>query len=366
MFQKKIICVHHLDDFSGSPRVLANVMEGLKNEGWELILLTNRQSEGFLKKLEVPQILFDYTFKSDKIKRLQALFLAEWSMFRHIWQFRNEKIVVYINTLLPFGAALGAWATGQKVVYHFHEATVPFAPLRWLVKKTARLTATKGIFVSKYLQENTPLLPQKDTIVAYNGLSADFWDKATAALPERNGKQTHRNLLMLCSLKDYKGIPEYLALATQMPDYQFDLVVNAEQNEIEDYFKMLQNPENFTVFAKQSDTDRFYRKADVVLNLSRPEGWIESFGMTLIEALAYGIPLIGPEIGGPTEIIIEERNGFCINGTNLPKLREVVQQLTHDAEKYVYYSANARESALKFRSNHTQQKIYDLLSSVTK
>jgi L-malate glycosyltransferase len=365
MSQKKIICVHHLDDFSGSPRVLANVMEGLKKEGWDLTLMTNRQSEGFLKQLDVPQLLFDYTFKSDKIKRLQALFMAEWAMFRHIWQFRNEKVLVYINTLLPFGAALGAWMTGQKVVYHFHEATVPFAPLRWLVKKTARLTATKGIFVSEYLQENTPLLPKKDTIVAYNGLSAEFWDKATAALPERQSKQSHRNILMLCSLKDYKGIPEYLALANEMPDYHFDLVVNAEQNELEDYFKTNKKPENLTAFAKQSDTDQFYRKADVVLNLSRPEGWVESFGMTLIEALAYGIPLIGPEIGGPTEIIEEGINGFCINGTNLQKLKESTQQLTHDAIKYAYYSTNARESALKFHSFNTQQKIYDLLVDVT-
>jgi L-malate glycosyltransferase len=365
MRKSKIICVHHLDDFSGSPRVLANIMEGLIAQGWEVTLLTNRQSEGFLKQLKVPQLLFDYSFKSDKIKRLQALFMAELAMFRHVWHFRNEKTVVYINTLLPFGAALSAWATGQKVVYHFHEATVPFAPLRWLAKSTARLTATKGIFVSEYLQKNTALLSQKDTIVAYNGLGDDFWEKATLAFAERKSKEYYKNILMLCSLKDYKGIPEFVALAQKMPSYNFELVVNAEKNEIENYFSNYPKIDNLQVFSKQSEVDSFYRRADVVLNLSRPDGWIESFGMTLVEALAYGIPVIGPTIGGPTEIIDDGKNGFVINGTDLIKLMKSIQQITYDPKIYQSFVVQARASAMKFQSKHTQQVIYDALISVT-
>jgi L-malate glycosyltransferase len=365
MNKPKIICVHHLDDFSGSPRVLSNVIGGLQQEGWEVILMTNRQSEGFLKQIEVKKLLFDYDFQLNKIKRISVLAAAQWAMFRHVLRFRNTETLIYINTLLPFGAALGAWMTGQKVVYHFHEVTIPFAPLRWIAKGVAKLTATKGIFVSEYLQKSIELLPKSDTIVAYNGLSHAFWEKATEALPERNLRKTHKNILMLCSLKDYKGIPEFIALAKQMPSFHFELVVNASEVEIENYFKSHQKSQNLQVFPCQSDTDAFYRRADVVLNLSRPEGWIESFGMTLVEALSYGIPVIGPNIGGPEEIISDNFNGFKINGTNIERLTSCVQQLTYDTKTYEWYAANARVSAQKYQSKVVQQLIYSTLISVT-
>jgi L-malate glycosyltransferase len=365
MNKPKIICVHHLDDFSGSPRVLANVIEGLQQEGWEVTLMTNRQSEGFLKQIDVKKLLFDYDFHLNKIKRVSVLANAQYAMFKHILRFRNTKTIVYINTLLPFGAALGAWLTGQKVVYHFHEVTIPFAPLRWIAKSVAKLTASKGIFVSAYLQKNIKLLPTIDTIVAYNGLSADFWEKATDALAERRLKKTHKNILMLCSLKDYKGIPEYIALAKQMPAFRFELVVNASEKEIENYLNHHQISQNLQIFPCQSDTDAFYRRADVVLNLSRPEGWIESFGMTLVEALAYGIPVIGPEIGGPEEIITDNVNGFKINGTNLEKLTYCIQQLTYESKTYEWYSVNARISAQKYQVKEVQQLIYSTLIGVT-
>jgi L-malate glycosyltransferase len=365
MNKPKIICVHHLDDFSGSPRVLANVIEGLQQQNWEVILMTNRQSEGFLKQLNVKKVLFDYDFHKNKFKRISVLAAAQWAMFRAILRFRNEKVVVYINTLLPFGAALGAWITGQKVVYHFHEVTIPFAPLRWIAKSVAKLTATKGIFVSEYLQKSIDLLPKSDTIVAYNGLNPDFWEKATNALPDRSLLKVRQNILMLCSLKDYKGIPEFIALAKQMPTYNFELVINSSLADIKIYFKNHQKSHNLQVFPSQSDTDSFYRRADMVLNLSRPEGWIESFGMTLVEAFAYGIPVIGPEIGGPEEIISDNYNGFKINGTNLEKLKICIQQCTADAKLYIRYANNARESAHKYQSKVVQQLIYSTLIGVT-
>jgi L-malate glycosyltransferase len=365
MNKPKIICVHHLDDFSGSPRVLANVIVGLQQEGWEVTLMTNRQSEGFLKQIDVKKLLFDYDFHLNKIKRMNVLAKAQYAMFRHVLRFRNTETLVYINTLLPFGAALGAWLTGQKVVYHFHEVTIPFAPLRLIAKSVAKLTATKGIFVSAYLQKNINILPKIDTIVAYNGLSTDFWEKSTYALPDRMQKKTHKNILMLCSLKDYKGIPDFITLANKMPTFHFELVVNANEKEIENYLNNHKSSQNLQVFPCQSDTDAFYRRADVVLNLSRPEGWIESFGMTLVEALAYGIPVIGPEIGGPEEIIIDNFNGFKINGTNFEKLTSCIQQLTCDAKTYEQYAANARESAQKYQAKEVQQLIYNTLISVT-
>ena len=44
-------------------------------------------------------------------------------------------------------------------------------------------------------------------------------------------------------------------------------------------------------------------KASVCLNLSQQPDWVETFGLTIWEALTQGTPVIVPDVGGPLEII---------------------------------------------------------------
>ncbi len=52
-----------------------------------------------------------------------------------------------------------------------------------------------------------------------------------------------------------------------------------------------------------------YKKHDVYINLAR----IESFGITIIEAIACGLPVISFNTKGANEIIINNKNGFLID-----------------------------------------------------
>lgn len=359
-----VVCVHHLDDFSGSPRVLANVVEGLVERGWSVELWTNRQSEGFLKKLDVPQHLFDYTFHESKTRRLLALAGAQWAIFRGIWKYRNRDVIIYVNTLLPFAAAFAGWLMGKKVVYHLHEATVPFAPLRWVSKTIARLTADRALFVSSFLKGAMPLVGEQRARVVPNGLNREFWEKASVGFLEKKEKTERRDVLMLCSLKSYKGIPEFVRLARQMPDYRFQLVLNATWDEIRAFFADENLPENLVIFPRQSNVDSFYREADVVLNLSRPGAWVESFGMTIIEAMAYGIPVIGPETGGPAEIIAQGSNGFCVDSADTDTLANTIRNMTENDQKYTHFREFARLTASHYRAENMQQSIITALSNL--
>ena len=50
-------------------------------------------------------------------------FAQTW-LFAKLFFKINSRDTVYINTLLPFGAALAAKLRGCKVVYHVHEVSV--------------------------------------------------------------------------------------------------------------------------------------------------------------------------------------------------------------------------------------------------
>ena len=365
-----IVFTHLLDDLSGSPRVLASVIEGLRERGWPVEIWTSQSGgDGFLRALPVQKHLYDYHFFENKWKRLAALIQAQVCIFRGLWQYRHQSVVIYVNTLLPFGAALAGWLMGKKVVYHLHEATVKPAPLRWLLRGVARLTASRAIYVSKYLETEMSLGEGVCPVVVPNGLADDFWKKATRAYASRpmpdEARSRPTNCLMICSLKAYKGVHEFVELARAMPERRFRLILNADLDDIRAFFDWEKLPANLVIFPRQSDVHGFYREADVVLNLSRPDGWVESFGMTLLEAMAYGLPVIGPTVGGQKEFVRSGWNGFLVDSADTPGLIRAVRELTRNIDGWQFYSANARESASRLRAGQMQDAIAQTLEGLT-
>ena len=121
---KNIVCFHLFNDYSGSPQVLRTVIEGLLKKGYNVDLVTSRG--GVLDELEGKENLrmrqYNYRFARNKLVRcmryawvqLQVFFIALGYMFR-------KDTVIYINTILPIGAAIGGRLACKKVVYHYHE-----------------------------------------------------------------------------------------------------------------------------------------------------------------------------------------------------------------------------------------------------
>ena len=120
---KKIVCIHLYNDFSGSPLVLSTAIKGLIKKGNKVTVLTS-DSEGFLSNLPAEKVTIPYQFQANKFLRLLALFYNQWLVFCYVLKFRKEDVVIYINTLLPFGGALAGRLIGKKVIYHVHETSI--------------------------------------------------------------------------------------------------------------------------------------------------------------------------------------------------------------------------------------------------
>ncbi len=336
---KKVVCIHLYNDFSGSPLVLSTAIKGLLKKGNEVALLTSG-SEGFLSNLETENITIPYEFQANKFLRLLALLYNQYLVFCEILKFRKEDVVIYINTLLPFGAALAGKLTGKKVIYHIHETSIRPLLLKWMLKFIVSITAKQVIYVSKYLMDKERIRWTKGKVI-YNALSKDFVEKANQFV-EKNIKKEHPfTVLMLCSLKKYKGVDQFVALAKRLPAYRFELVLNATSAEINDYFESLDLPENLIIFPKQSNVHWFYERAHLVLNLSDPNQWVETFGMTLLEAMTYGIPVIAPTVGGPIEIVKHGENGFTFNFNHLGKISDAIKKLAQNKSFHQQLSLNA-------------------------
>ena len=352
----KVVCTHLYNDFSGSPLVLSTVIKGFIEKGVEVELLTSNKEEGFLSNLPIRYIGNKYTFAENKLIRIIFFFFTQFLSFCKMWQFRNQNVIVYVNTLLPFGVAIAGKMMNKKVVYHVHETSVKPAILKNFLKWVAAKTASEVIYVSNFLKNEEPIGDVPSTVI-YNALSKGFVKSAKKYKKDVKSKSSF-TVLMLCSLKDYKGVMEFVNIAAELPNCSFELVLNADMKSINEYFKSTILSNNLTLFPKQNNVHPFYQRADVVLNLSHPEQWVETFGMTLLEGMEYGIPAISPQVGGCTEFVQNGVNGFQIDQRETLAIAKQIKQLWLDKKLYTKLSKNAKKMAQGFSVAYMGDSIF--------
>jgi len=96
----------------------------------------------------------------------------------------------------------------------------------------------------------------------------------------------------------------------------------------------------------------FFKDCDVFLLNSK----FETFGVSCIEALAMGKPVISTDSGGPNDIIIDNFNGLIIDQNDEAKLNEAMLHLFHNYNKF--NSKNIIEDCYRRFSSQTIFNIY--------
>ena len=107
----------------------------------------------------------------------------------------------------------------------------------------------------------------------------------------------------------------------------------------------------------QKDLGRYYRNMNLFLFSSRLE---ESLGLTGIEAMACGVPVIGSNIGGIATYVRDGKNGFLVKPAN-------VDDIVNSIEKYQNLSDGEKrsmrkcciESSKQFYSSFVMKCLYD-------
>lgn len=84
----------------------------------------------------------------------------------------------------------------------------------------------------------------------------------------------------------------------------------------------------------------------------------EPFGLTLIEAASTGLPVVGPNDGGPHDIIKNCRNGVLVDTTDPKKIAEGIKEVLIDSEKWTQYSNNGIIGVRNHYSWHAHAETY--------
>jgi len=152
---------------------------------------------------------------------------------------------------------------------------------------------------------------------------------------------THQKYaLFVGRLSEEKGIETIIQLAQILPDILFKIVGRGpEMAKLHRAGDKCPNIE-FVGFRMGEELKELYANATVVLVPSRVH---EVFGLSILEAMAHGKPVIASRVGGIPEVVEDGVNGFLVSPLDLRSWTESLMRIFYDDDLQKKLSRNARE-----------------------
>lgn len=345
----KIVCFHLFNDYSGSPKVLNMVLHGLSDKNYQIDLITSQKGgvlDELLKNNNIRIFRYHYKYSVSLVKTTFRYLFSQLYTFLFSFRYLFKKdVVFFVNTLLPLGPALAGWLMRKKIIYYYHENAFTKGYFYRILAFMMQHFADKIICVSNF--QSSFLHRKEGILVVPNALSVEFYQKCNEiSLHEKD----YKTILMLSSLKRYKGVLEFVQLAQCLSQYRFLLVINDTKANIDSFFAHYKVPylSNLEIWDRQSEVLPFYDRSSLVLNLSDKYAFIETFGLTILEAISAGIPVIVLTVGGVSELVEDGVNGYRVDIQDFNKIKNMIVHILSNPVLYHSLSQNAKMVSLKY------------------
>lgn len=212
-------------------------------------------------------------------------------------------------------------------------------------------------------------LPAEKITVVHNGVDlAPFRDPPPGTLRAELGLAPDQPLVIvvgrLAANKGQRFLVEAApAILARFPTTHFAFAGNPEaRGDIEARIRALRLEGHFSVLGFRPDVVNLLRSSDLFVLPSLGEG----FALSLIEAMAAGLPVVTTPVGGVAEIVDEGRNGFIVPPADAPALGgAVIRALSLSAEERADFRRAAREAAQRFSFEATASKLLEIYRRVS-
>lgn len=184
-----------------------------------------------------------------------------------------------------------------------------FSIIKYSIERSDGVTA-----VSQSLQDETlqTLKTKKPIEVIYN-----FYNPIPPTInPEKirtslKIKKTDFVALHMSNLREVKRIPDLLKITAELrknPAFKLLILAGGDFKQYEKEVKKLKIQKNIVVKNNIKDIENYINAADCGIYASDHE----SFGMGILESMAYGKPVIATNAGGVPEVLRDNQDGFLV------------------------------------------------------
>ena len=304
-----------------------------------LIKTPFRFARRLLKTIPSLKIIKDY--KPDLIYSNSSVinvgfFIAKYLKIPHIWHIR-ENIYSNYNLAFDFGRKFQEFLFAQSDIL---------------------------IANSEYTQKSKLSLVRLDKVrIIYNGV---FYRDEMKQFGRRQNRI--KNLAVIGLLHPYKGQLESIKIFSRLLKIDRSLVLHivgngncTYTNSLKQLAVELKISDSVVFHGYIPDMEKIYRNTDLLLVHSRGE----AMGRVTVEAMAFGIPVIGLRSGATTELIQDGVNGFLFSSEE--EFLECCDSLVRDENLHKKLSEGAKVSALdRFTIDKYGESIYSTISTLVK
>ena len=291
--------------------------------------------------------------RADDVLNFLPFFLRLWWTAK---RFRADLIHANNEPLCNRAALLVAKVLGIPCVCHVrggdHRGT---RLMQWTYTLPDHFISVSH-WVAKSMLDNLPISPDKISVV-YDGIALDKLDVNADGLAFRRQfdvPETAFAVGLVGLLIPWKGQALFLdaarLLRDKIPQLKM-LVIGGTPDDCVDYEAQLRQRvqaeglSDTVVFTGHiSAMAAVYNGVDIVLSASTSP---EPLGTVVIEALAMGRPLIGPDHGGAAEMMQHGQTGLLFAPGDALALAEAIETFYQSADLRTRLGANARAAALQ-------------------
>lgn len=326
-----------------------------------------------------------YNFKKYLLAKLQAPLFITSEMFYAAWLVSSRDIdLVNSHWLLPqgfIGAILKKFFDFKHIIT-LHSSEITFAkkvPFGRMITKFTVNNADAIISVSRHradeLLEMIPLksradIQKKIKIIPMGIDTGDLMDKSEVknlCIKHKIGQK--KVILFVGRLVEIKGC-RYLIQAMNLITKSFDDVVllvvggGPLENELRSLVKeyRLEKYVRFEGFINPRQMCEYYSIADLLVfpSIVDSTGFNEGLPVVLLEALAFGKPIVSTRVKGALEVIEDRHNGILVEEKNPEQIAEKTIELLNDGELRELLAEKARISAKRYNWNVIAQQYVDV------
>lgn len=360
--------------------VIINISRCLASNGHESIIADRRSNKSSAQYIDGIKIVrFDSGNIRIKGNRLFDLISSELDFINFAFKVRKfvkqhpEYDIIHVHSTMVGLCIAMLNKDAKKMIYTSHNSMWSLSEdstnmlencLRYLdvclMKRVGKVLALGQEMKSRYILKG--ILPGKIFIV-HNGVNTNFFnpgnsDKNVGHLNVDNNKF---NILFVGRLDKIKGI-NYLIRTMDIivneygynniqclivgPDKIVSVDSNEDINSIINYIgsKNLTNNIRFLGELSIEDLKRIYNICDVFVLPSIAE----VAPLTILEAMAFGKPIVCTNIGAVSEYVIDKFNGFLINPKNEMQLTEKILYIFNNPDIKKTMGDNSLQLAKKF------------------
>jgi glycosyltransferase involved in cell wall biosynthesis len=260
-----------------------------------------------------------------------------WYVFTLMLFFRRsdfDRLMVvnggYPASLLGRSTVIAWWLAGKRplAVMNFHNSTTcpawyhSFAENRidaLVIRSVSHIVSVSKDCLGS-LNSRSAFLGCGKLSYIYNGIEDPTCLLKTAATTTENGSSPKRYCLMLATYENRKGhaylLQAFQSVVKNFPDVQLQIYGHGrshEKKQVANEVIRLKLENNVTLGDFTRQTATLLAGASVLVVPSQAN---ESFGLTIIEAMAFGVPVVTTDVGGMPEVLGDSNAGYVCSRDN--------------------------------------------------